>query len=150
MVSSWYVGIILKTGKRSYLIESHFIKQPLIVLYDLKGHVEFAGDLVRVPFVHGFGCPVFERVDQLQRGLPPGAVFDPGAVDACPGVVGVLPVNELMDERAAFLAVDEPPVDEDGAGGFIVEAGLPVGEVCAADGDVEAVGVPAHLPVRHP
>ena len=77
-------------------------------------------------------------------------MFDAGAVDACPGVVGVLPVNELVDERAPFLAVEKAAVDEDGAGGFVVEAGLPVGEVCAADGDVEAVGVSAHLPVRHP
>ena len=117
---------------------------------DLEGHVEFACNLVGVPLVHGFRGPVFERVDQLQRGLPPGPVFDPGAVDSCPGVVGVLPVDELVDERAAFLAVDEPPVDEDGACGFVVEAGLPVGEARTAYGDVEAVGVPAHLPVRHP
>lgn len=104
------------------------VQQGPVILYHLEGHVEFAGDLVCVPLVHGFGCPVFERVDQLQRGLPPGAVFDAGAVDACPGVVGVLPVNELVDERAPFLAVEKAAVDEDGAGGFVVEAGLPVGE----------------------
>lgn len=121
-----------------------------VVLYYLECDVEFAGDLIGVALVHGFRGPVFERVDQFQRGLPPGAVFDAGAVDACPGVVGVLPVDELVDERAAFLAVKKAAVDEDGAGGFVVEAGLPVGEVCAADGDVEAVGVFAHLPVRHP
>ena len=63
MVSSWYSGFIPETGKRWYLVGSHFIKQLLIVLYYLEGHVEFAGDLVRVSLVHGFRGPVFERVD---------------------------------------------------------------------------------------
>ena len=121
-----------------------------VVFDNLEGHVEFAGDLVWVSLVHGFRGLVFERVDQLQCGLPSGAVFDARAVDSCPGVVGVLPVDELMDERAAFLAVDEPTVDEDGVRGFVVEAGLPAGEARTADGDVETVGVSAHLPVRHP
>ena len=38
------------------------------------------------------------------------------------GGVGVLPVDEFVDEGAAFLTVDELSVDEDGSGGFIVEA----------------------------
>lgn len=36
-----------------------------VVLDDLEGDVEFAGDLVWVAFIHGFGCLVFEWVDEL-------------------------------------------------------------------------------------
>lgn len=68
--------------------------------------------------------------------------FDAGAVYACSGVVGVLAVDEPVDEYAALLAVNEPAVDEDGARGLVVEAGLPSGEERTADGDVETVGVP--------
>ena len=58
-------------------------------------------------------------------------------------------MNELVDERAAFLAVDELPVEEDRSGSFIVEAGHAFRQERAADGDVQGVGVSAHLPVQH-
>ena len=85
-------------------------------MYYLEGDVKFAGDLVGVPSINVFCSPVFKWVDQLQRGLPPGAVFDAGTLDSCPGVVGVLPVDELMNERAAFLRVGHAPVNEDHVG----------------------------------
>ena len=120
-----------------------------VVLYHLEGHVEFAGDLVWVSLIHGFRGPVFERVDQLQRGLPPGAVFDAGAVDACPGVVGVLPVDELVDERAAFLAVEKAAIDEDGVFVFVVVSVFALRQICAFDVDAQVVCIFAHLPVCH-
>ena len=125
------------------------VQQYPVVLDDLKGDVEFAGDLVGVAFIHGFRRLVFERVDELQGGFSPCPAFQTRAVYAVPGGVGVLPVDELVDEGAAFLAVDELPVDEDGSGGFIVEAGHAFRQERAADGDVQGVGVAAHLPVRH-
>lgn len=125
------------------------VQQYPVVLDDLEGDVEFAGDLVGVAFVHGFGCLVFEWVDELQRGFSPCQVFWARAVNAVPGGVGVLPVDELVDEGAVFLAVDELPVDEDGPGGFVVEAGYACRQERAADGDVQGVGVATHLPVRH-
>ncbi|MCT6838308.1 MAG: hypothetical protein M3036_11735, partial [Bifidobacteriales bacterium] len=90
------------------------VQQYPVVLDDLKGDVEFAGDLVGVAFMHSFRRLVFEWVDELQRGFASRSVFQAGAENAVPGGVGVLPVDELMDEGAAFLAVDELPVDEDG------------------------------------
>ncbi|QHJ85287.1 MAG: hypothetical protein [Bacteriophage sp.] len=120
-----------------------------VVVDDLEGDVEFAGDLVGVAFVHGFGCLVFEWVDELQCGFASRPVFQARAVYPVPGGVRVLPVDELVDKGAAFLAVDELPVDEDGPGGFVVEAGHACRQERAADGDVQGVGVAAHLPVRH-
>ena len=55
-------------------------------------------------------------VDQILCGLPLSAVFDTSAVDSCSGGVGVLPVDELMQERAPFLRVGHAPVDEDHVG----------------------------------
>ena len=114
------------------------IEYVLVVVDDLECDVEFAGDLVWVAFVHGFGCLVFEWVDELQGGFASCPAFQACAVDAGPGGVGVLPVDEFVDECAAFLVVDELSVDEDGSGGFIVEAWHACRQERAADdhGDV--------------
>ena len=87
----------------------------LVVVDDLECYIEFAGDLVWVAFVHGFGCLVFERVDELQGGFASCPAFQSRAVYAGSGGVGVLPVDEFVDEGAAFLVVDELSVDEDGS-----------------------------------
>lgn len=58
----------------------------------------------------------------------------------------MLPVDELVDEGAAFLAVDELHVDEDGPGGFIVEVWHACRQEHATDGHVEGVGEAAHPP----
>ena len=120
----------------------------MVVLYHLEGHVEFAGDLVCVTLVHGFRGPVFERVDQLQCGLPSGAVFDARAVDSSFGCVLVRPVDELVQERAPFLRVGHAPVDEDHVGVLVVASFHVPRQVRAGYGHVEVVGLPAHLPVR--
>ena len=51
------------------------IEYVLVVVDDLECDVEFAGDLVWVAFVHGFGCLVFEWVDELQCGFASRSVF---------------------------------------------------------------------------
>lgn len=51
------------------------IEYALVVLDDLEGEVEFAGDLVGVAFVHGFRYLAFEWVDELQRGFPSRPAF---------------------------------------------------------------------------
>ena len=95
-------------GSALYFAAHHArIEYALVVLDDLEGDVELAGDLVGVALVHGFGCLVFEWVDELQRGFSPCQVFWARAVNAVPGGVGVLPVDELMNEGAAFPAVSE-------------------------------------------
>ena len=83
------------------------IEYALVVLDDLEGDVEFAGDPVVVAFVHDFGCLVFDRVDKLQCGFASRPAFQTRAVNAVPGGVGVLTADELVDEGAAFPAVDE-------------------------------------------
>ena len=83
------------------------IEYALVVLDDLEGGVEFAGDPVVVAFVHDFGCLVFDRVDKLQCGFASRPAFQTRAVNAVPGGVGVLTADELVDEGAAFPAVDE-------------------------------------------
>ena len=51
------------------------VQQYPVVLDDLEGDVEFAGDLVGFAFVHGFRRLVFERVDEFQRGFASRPVF---------------------------------------------------------------------------
>ena len=48
------------------ILRSTFVEYALVVLDDLEGDSEFAGNLVGVAFVHGFRCLAFVQVDELQ------------------------------------------------------------------------------------
>lgn len=88
------------------------IEYVLVVQGGLEGDVELAGDLVRVVFVHGFRCLVFERVNEFHCGLSSCSSFQARTVCTVPSGVRVLPVDEFVDDCGVFLAVDEVPVDE--------------------------------------
>ena len=78
----------------------------------MDGDIELGGYLVRVAVIHTFGQSVFGRVDKQYRGLVSASLFEFAAAAAVAGVVSVLPVDELVDEGAAFARVGDAPVDE--------------------------------------
>lgn len=60
-----------------------------MVLENLEGDVEVAGNLVGIAFVHGFRCRVYEWVDELQRGFSSHPAFQAQAVCTFSGGIGV-------------------------------------------------------------
>lgn len=88
----------------------------------MDGDIELGGYLVRVAVIHAFGQSVFGRVDKQYRGLASASLFEFAAAAAVAGVVAVLPVDEFVDEGAAFARVGDAPVDEHGVGGEAVYA----------------------------
>ena len=123
----------------------------LVIFYDLDGHVEFSGNLVRVAVIHAFRQGVFGWIDEQHGGLAPAALFELAAVAPVAGVVSVSPVDKLMHERAAFACVGDAPVDEHGVGGEAVYAVEFAGQSGAGHVQVwrDLIQDHAHLPVAH-
>ena len=85
----------------------------LVIFYDLDGHVEFSGNLVRVAVIHAFRQGVFGRADKQHRGLTSTSLLEFAAAAAVASLIPVSPVDKLMHERAAFARVGDAPVDQD-------------------------------------
>ena len=117
----------------------------------MDGDIELGGYLVRVAVIHTFGQSVFGRVDKQYRGLVSASLFEFAAAAAVAGVVAVLPVDEFVDEGAAFARVGDAPVDEHGVGGEAVYAVEFAGKLRAGHMQVwcNVVQCHAHLPVAH-
>ena len=103
-----------------------------------------------------YGLPSYMRSAKaysagLISSIASASLFEFAAAAAVAGVVAVLPVDEFVDEGAAFARVGDAPVDEHGVGGEAVDAVQFAGQAGAGHVQVgrDLVEGHAYLPVAH-